>query len=317
MRHSTQPSTQGPSAEAVTAPRPQERSRSRPLRRVPLLLAVPAVLFLLAFNTIPILAGMRYAFTNWTGFNTPHYVGLTNFKQAFTDPVARGALEHTLILAATFFVLTNVLGLVLALGLNRTLKSRNVLRFVFFLPVAMSPLAVGYVWSSIFAFNGALNGLLSDLGLKSWERAWTANPHWALWTILVAMVWQYSGLTMVIYLAGLQGISDELLEATAVDGASLWTRFRRVTLPLLAPAITVNATLTAIIGLRVFDQVVALTAGGPDYSSETLPSMVWRITFQDGQFGYGTALAVLLTILVAAVVLTQLAFLRAREARIQ
>jgi len=134
--------------------------------------------------------------------------------------------------------------------------------------------------------------------------------------VLVVLVWQFSGLTMVIYLAGLQGISDELIEASAVDGATAWVRFRRIVFPLLAPAITVCATLTLIFGLRVFDQVVALTGGGPVDSTETLATQVWKQTFANGQFGYGAALALVLTAVIAVLSLGQLAILRARERRV-
>jgi raffinose/stachyose/melibiose transport system permease protein len=147
------------------------------------------------------------------------------------------------------------------------------------------------------------------------EQAWLGDPQWALWTIWVVMVWQYSGLTMVIYLAGLQGIPDELLEAAAVDGASAWMRFRRVILPLLAPATTVCATLTLIFGLRVFEQVIALTNGGPVNASETLATQVYKQTFALGRFGYGAALALVLTGLIAVLGLAQLTLLRTREAR--
>src|SRR4029077_3837708 len=135
-----------------------------------------------------------------------------------------------------------------------------------------------------------------------------------LWTVLVVLVWQFTGLAMVIYLAGLQGISPELDEASAVDGASIWMRFRWVTLPLLAPALTVSATLTLIFGLRVFDQVLALTGGGPVDASETLATQVWEQTFQFGKFGYGAAIALVLSGLIIVVTLSQLAVLRWREA---
>ena len=146
-------------------------------------------------------------------------------------------------------------------------------------------------------------------------RPWPRIPHHAGWTILVVLIWQYSGLAMVIYLAGLQGISDELYEAAAVDGASLWRQFRRITLPLLAPAITASATITLIFGLRVFDQVLGLTGGGPVDSTETLATQVYKQAFAFGRFGYGAALALILTALIAVLGLAQLLLLRTGEAR--
>jgi raffinose/stachyose/melibiose transport system permease protein len=175
---------------------------------------------------------------------------------------------------------------------------------------------MAYIWQWIFAYQGGLNRVLSGLGLGSWRLAWTGDPSTALWTILVVMVWQFTGLAMVLYLAGLQAISDDVYEATLVDGASVWFRFRKVVLPLLAPAITVSATLTLIIGLRVFDQVMALTGGGPVDASETLATQVYKQTWTLDRFGYGAAYALVLTVLITALALTQLALLRRNEGRL-
>lgn len=286
------------------------------LAKVPWVLAVPGLFFVLAFVFVPIGTGAYYAFTDWDGLRPAKFIGVGNFREVFRDPVTSGALRHTLELAGIFVVLVNSIGLLLALALNRTLKSRNILRAIFFVPVAMSPLAVSFIWQYIFDYTGALNQLLDFVGLGSWKQGWVGDPRWALWTILVVLVWQFSGLTMVIYLAGLQGISDELIEASAVDGASMWMRFRRIVFPLLAPAITVAATLTTIFGLRVFDQVIALTGGGPVDASETLATQVWKQTFVNGRYGYGAANALILTILIAFIAFVQLIILRRRESRI-
>lgn len=306
------------SSDTVPAPRMprfhrrKQRRRGGP-RRVPWPTVGPGILLLLAFEIVPIAAGSYYALTDWSGIGGARFVGLSNFRHIFMDTLARNALWHTLELAGTFFVAVNVAGLLLALALNRALKARYILRTLFLAPVIMSPLAVSYIWSYIFDYSGALNSALGSLGLASWKEAWLGDPRFALWSILVVMVWQFSGLAMVIYLAGLQRIPEELLEAAAVDGASAWMRFRRIVLPQLAPATTVCATLTLVLGLRVFDQVVALTNGGPDNATETLATQVWKQTFAYGRFGYGAALAVLMTVLIAVLVLGQLAVLRMRE----
>lgn len=284
---------------------------------MPWLLAVPAILFALAVHVAPTFAGGWYAFTDWDGVNADaSWVGFDNFRDIFDDPAIGGALGHTLFLAGMFLVVTNLIGLGLALGLNRGLKSRTVLRAIFFLPAVVSPLAVSFVWKFIFDVNGALNEALTSVGLDSWARPWLGEPDAVLWLVLVVMVWQWSGLTMIIYLAGLQSIPAELEEAAAVDGASLWMRFRRITLPLLAPAITVASTLLLILGLRVFDQVLALTDGGPIAASETLATQVYKQAFVAGAFGYSTALALILTVLIGVLSIGQLLILRAREAKI-
>jgi raffinose/stachyose/melibiose transport system permease protein len=283
---------------------------------VPWLLAAPGLAALVAFHFVPIGFGGYYAFTDWDGLTHASWVGLKNFSGIFADAVARGALWHTLVLAGCFVVAVNAIGLTLALALNRAVKSRHMLRALFFAPVVLSPLAISFLWRWIFDYQGALNRALAAMGLESWRRAWTGEPRTALWTILVVMIWQFSGLAMVLYLAGLQGISDEVYEATLVDGSSAWLRFRRVVLPLLAPAVTVSATMTLIIGLRAFDQVMGLTQGGPVGSTETLATQVYEQTFFLRRFGYGAALALILTALIAVLALTQLALLRRNEERL-
>jgi raffinose/stachyose/melibiose transport system permease protein len=287
------------------------------LRRVPWLLALPAILAVLLLRYGPTIFGGSYAFTNWNGGGLgAKWIGIENFRQILRDPLTRNALLHTLEIAAIFVVAVNVIGLALALGLRRTLRTRNVLRAVFFLPVVLSELATAYIWAYIFQYDGPLNLFLGSVGLDSWKKTWIADPTWAMVTILVVLVWQFAGLTMVIYLAGLQGIPEELDDAAAVDGASAWGRFRGVTLPLLAPAVTVAVTLTSIFGLRVFDQVIGVTGGGPANATETLATQVYNQTFVFGRSGYGTALALILTVLVAVLVVTQATLLRAREMRL-
>jgi raffinose/stachyose/melibiose transport system permease protein len=293
------------------------RRRTRRGRGAPWLWVVPAVAIVVALRYVATGAGAWYAFTDWDGISQhARFVGLDNFREILRDSASRGALEHTLELALAFVVVSNVLGLALALALNRMVKTRGVLRALFFAPVVMSSLAVSYIWQFIFSYSGPLNGALGGIGLDSLKRGWTGDPTWAIWTIFVVLVWQFVGLTMVMYLAGLQGIPEELDEASAVDGASTRRRFRKITLPLLAPAITVSVTLSTVYGLGVFDQVFALTGGGPVDASETLATQIYKQTFAFGRFGYGTALSLILTVLITVLALAQLAVLRSRERRL-
>jgi raffinose/stachyose/melibiose transport system permease protein len=283
---------------------------------VPWLFAVPGLVALFAFHFVPIAFGGYYAFTNWNGLGHAAWIGLRNFRDILGDEFARAALWHTLELAGCFVVIVNAIGLALALALNRAVKTRHLLRSVFFAPVAISSLAIAYIWKWIFQNEGALNHLLGDAGLSSLQRAWLGEPSTALWTILVMMVWQFSGLAMVLYLAGLQQIPDELYEAALVDGASPWQRLRKLVLPLLAPAMTVSATLTFIIGMRVFDQILALTGAQPATGTETLATQIYEQTFAIGRFGYGAAFSLLLTAIVAGLALIQLTFMRMNEQRL-
>jgi len=287
------------------------------MRQVPWLLAIPAIVLMLGLRFVPAIFSGGYAFTDWTGLTlSANPVGFANFVDIFTSDTTRNALLHTLLLAALLLVLSNVFGLGLALLLHRGLKSRNLLRAMFFLPFALSHLATGYVWQYIFSYTGPFNQFLGAVGLTSLQKTWLADPSWAIYTIVAVLVWQYTGLAMIIYLAGLEGISEELDDAVAVDGASRWLKFRRVTLPLLAPAVTIASTLTLIYGLGAFDQVIALTGGGPVDSTETLATLVWKNTFIYGHFGYGSALALLLATIVAFLSIIQMSILRWRESRL-
>jgi raffinose/stachyose/melibiose transport system permease protein len=279
----------------------------------PLAWLVPGLVLLLGAHYIAVVAGAWYAFTDWNGLSSPNVVGLRNFEQIFRDPAARLAFVNTILLAVTFVLGANLIGLLLALGLHRAVKSRNLLRSAFFAPVALSPLAVSYIWQFILSFEGPLNVALGAFGLGAWRRPWVADPAAALWTVLVVLIWQFSGLMMMFYLAGLNSISEEVDEAAAVDGAGAFARVWHITLPLLAPALTVALTFSAVLGLRVFDQVVALTNGGPAGVTETLATQVYKQTWALGRFGYGAAFALLLSAFVGLVALAQLVVLRRRE----
>ncbi len=258
--------------------------------------ALPAILMVLLIHYIATAGGAFYAFTDWTGIGDFSFVGLDNFERIFDDPALIGSLKNTLFLAFGFLVVTNVVGLLLALALNRTLKSRYVLRVLLFMPVVLSPLAVSYIWRFIFDFNGPLNSVIGWFGLE--PKIWLADPELSLWAVLVVMAWQTTGMVMVIYLAGLATVPIEIEEAAALDGAGTWRRFRHITVPSIRPSIAIASTLMLVQGLRVFDQVMALTGGGPAGATETLATQVYKQTFALSNFGFGAALALLLTLMI-------------------
>ncbi|MDR1237437.1 MAG: sugar ABC transporter permease [Propionibacteriaceae bacterium] len=286
-------------------------------RYAPWIFAVPAVIVILVLRYVPSLVGGAYAFTNWDGTSlNADFVGLRNFVSIFTDPTTSGALWHTLFLAGAYVVATNAIGMALAVALKKTLKTRSLLRALFFLPFALSQLATAYIWQFIFAYNGPINYFLDKLHLESLKHTWLGEPGVALVAILVVMIWQYTGMTMVIYMAGLEGIPEELHEAAMVDGAGPWKRFRHITFPLLAPALTTSCTLTLVFGLGVFDQIIALTNGGPSSATETIATQVFKQTFVYGFFGEGSAMAVLFAALVTLFAIIQMLILRRREERL-
>jgi raffinose/stachyose/melibiose transport system permease protein len=210
-------------------------------------------------------------------------------------------------------IFSNVIGLFLALLLRQKLRLRNLYRALFFLPFALTRLATGYIWQYILTYEGPLNQFLGFIGLEHMQRAWLADPTYAIYMVTLVLVWQYIGLSLVIYLAGLEGIPEEIDDAVAVDGVKSLMKFRRITFPLLSPAVTVSMTLTMIWGLATFDQIFALTGGGPVHATETLATMVWKTTFQFGSYGKGSAFAVILTIIIAIFAILQNNMLRKRE----
>lgn len=295
---------------------PPSSGPSRERRRsatVPGWWALPGILVVLGIIYLPTVLGGFYAFTDWSGIGGWNFVGLDNFREIFATPELIGSLRNTLLLAAGFLVFTNLFGLMFALALNRTLKTRYLLRTLLFMPVVIAPIAVSYVWSFIFAYDGPLNQALGSLGLESWQQDWLADPLLARVCVLVVMVWQNIGLVMVIYLAGLATVPVELEEAAALDGAGRWNRLRHVVLPCIRPSVAIATTLMLIQGLRVFDQIMALTGGGPSGATDTLATAIYDQTLVFGKYGFGAALALLLSLMILVLSLVQQAATRDRD----
>ncbi|HWI30748.1 MAG TPA: sugar ABC transporter permease [Microbacterium sp.] len=266
--------------------------------------ALPGIVLVVAIHYVATVSGAFFAFTDWTGIGSFEWIGIDNFVDLLSDPKMVGALANTLFLAFGAVILSNIAGLLLALGLNRILKSRYILRALFFLPVILSPLATSYIWKFIFEYDGALNTILRAVGLDNVARAWLADPTLAIWVVLIVVVWQQTGFAMVIYMAGLASVPVEIEEAAAIDGASLFQRTWHVVIPAIRPAIAISTTLGLVNGLRIFDPILALTAGGPAGATETLATQVYKQAFGLSNFGYGAALALVLTaiILVFAII---------------
>jgi raffinose/stachyose/melibiose transport system permease protein len=273
---------------------------------------VPALVLTGAVIYLSTASGAFYAFTNWTGLGPFSFVGVANFVKVFQTPQLLGSLVNTVELAVGFVVFSNLIGLAFALALNRTLKTRYLLRTLIFMPVVLSPVAVSYIWKFIFAYDGPLNQILGDIGLGSLRHDWLAVPHLALACVLVVMVWQNIGFVSVVYLAGLATVPAELEEAAAIDGAGTWHRFRKITVPMIQPSLAIATTLTLIQGLRVFDQVMALTGGGPDNATQTLATEIYQQTFTYQEFGFGAAMALLLSVFILIFAVGQLALTRDR-----
>jgi raffinose/stachyose/melibiose transport system permease protein len=276
------------------------------------LFILPALAIYVVVILVPILMGAGYAFTNWDGLRrTVVYVGVANFSRMLGDIQVRSAIGTTLLIAFSLVVVKVTFGLVLALVLNGNLRARKFLRIVFFMPVVLTPIIVSYMWKYMFSNDGTLNTVLRLFGFEGLR--WLGDPTLALVSVIIVTSWQSVGLSMVIFLAGLQAVPPELEEAAMIDGAGPLRRIWHVTLPLLAPAVTVCVVIALIQGLRFFDQIYALTRGGPGYATETLSTMIYRISFQFGEFSYGAAVALVFSFIVAVIVLPVMQVLRRRE----
>jgi len=281
------------------------------------LFIAPALLAYAAVVLIPSVGGAVFAFTDWNGL-APElaFVGWENFERAWSDPQVRSALAVTALFALAITVLQNILGLALAALLNAQIRSRNWLRTVLFAPVIVTPVIVAYLWKYLLSTNGAVNQFVAAIGVSDGAVNWLGDPRLAIVSVVIVTVWQTVGVAMVIYLAGLQNIPQELYEAADMDGASNWTKFRLITFPLLAPAVTINVVLSTVNGMKLFDQVFVLTNGGPGYATETLSTLVYKTSFIVGEFGYATAIALAMTVFVATVSMGLMAWLKRREAHV-
>lgn len=299
-------------AEPETAPSEVRRPRARDSSgRQYAWMVVPALVLFFTFHTVPVLQGVFYSFTNYAGYGEWQFVGLRNYANLLLDDRIRNAYVFTFQFAIVATLLTNVLGLAIALGLNARIKLRNTLRGIFFTPYVLAVLVVGYIFNYLFANSVPYLG--QQLNNEFLSTSLLANPDWAWLTIVALAVWQSTAFAIILYLAGLQTVPADVYEAAAIDGATSWQRFRRITFPLIAPFFTINMVLALKGMMQVFDHVIALTNGGPGTATEPITLLIYRGGFQGGEFAYQTANAVVYFVIIVVVSLVQLRILRSRE----
>ena len=270
----------------------------------------PAVIAFAAFHTVPVLVGIFFSFTNYAGYGEWNFVGLSNYLNLFRDDRVLAAYGFSFLFAIVATILTNVISLAIALGLNAKIKARNFWRGVYFVPYVLAILVIGYVFQ--FLFSNSLPKILA--GIPLFADNILTNPDWAWTAIVVLGVWQSCAFAIIIYLSGLQTIPGELYEAASLDGASAWRQFRSITFPLIGAFFTINVVLSLKSYLQVFDQIVALTNGGPGTSTESVTLLIFRGGFSGGEFAYQTANAVIFFIVITVVSLFQFRVLQRREA---
>ncbi|WP_084626474.1 carbohydrate ABC transporter permease [Demequina aurantiaca] len=267
------------------------------------LLYIPALILFAIFMVYPLVSGIGLAFTDWNGYSAARsFVGFDNFSRLFTDPVFGQSLVNTFIYGVGSMILQQIFGLGLALALDRKFRGRTTARAIVYLPVLVSPVIMGTMYYLLLQYNdGAFNEIVVALGGD--RVAWFADSGNAVAIIVAINSLQFMGISMIIYLAGLQSIPEMYYEAASLDGASTWHKFRYVTVPLLQPAFATSIVLNLIGGLKLFDIIKILTNGGPGYSTNSVSTLISITYFDNQNAGYASAMGVALFVIILAVTL--------------
>lgn len=269
-----------------------------------LLMILPALILFVAFNTIPLITGAVYSFTNYRGYGDFDFVGLRNYIDLFSDERVRNSYLFTFKYAIAGTILINVLSLLLAMGLNSKIKGKSVLRGIYFIPNILGGLIIGYIFSFIFTYIIPAVGKAVHIGFL--ENSILASEQYAWVGVLIVGVWQAVAMNTIIYISGLQTVPGEIYEAGMIDGVTPWQKFWKLTFPMLLPFISINLILSTKNMLMVFDQIVSLTKGGPAQSTESISYLIYKNGMDGGQFGFQSANAVLFFIVIVAFAIIQM-----------
>ncbi len=269
-----------------------------------MLITIPVLVLFFVFNTLPLIKGFMYSFTNFKGFGSYDMVGIRNYTDLFTDARVGKSYLFTFKFAILATIVTNVIGLLLALGLNGKIRAKSALRGIYFVPRILGGLVVGYIFGYIFTYILPALGLGSSM-LSSTKTAWIA--------IVIVAAWQAIAQTTLIYISGLQTVPADVYEAGAIDGATGWIQFKELTFPLIIPFFSINMVLSMKDFLMVFDQIMALTKGGPAQSTESISYLIYQNGITGGQFGFQSANAVIFFIVIVAISVFQLNFTSKKE----
>lgn len=273
------------------------------------LITIPIVALFFLFNTLPLVQGIIYSFTNFKGYGDFDWVGLRNYADLFTDARVGASYWFTFRLALVATVVTNVVSLLLATGLNSKIKFKNTLRGLYFVPNVLGSLVVGYIFSYIFTY--LLPAFVKMFGGEG--TSMLSSTSWAWVAIVIVCAWQSIAMNTIIYISGLQTVPEDVYEAGSIDGATGWKKFRHLTFPLILPFFSINMVLCMKNFLMVFDQIVAMTSGGPAQSTESISFLIYNNGMSGGQFGFQSANAVLFFVVIVVIAVLQLKFTNKRE----
>lgn len=272
---------------------------------------IPVLILFFIFNTLPMIKGVVYSFTNYRGYGTYDYVGIRNYIDLFSDVRVGKSYLFTFKYALVGTVLVNVLSLVMALGLNSKIRFKSALRGIYFVPNILGGLVIGYIFSFMFTYIVPAAGAAFNI---SWiQNSILSSEKYAWIGVLIVGVWQAVAMNTIIYISGLQTVPQDVYEASMLDGASKWKEFWHVTLPLVVPFVTINLVLSTKNFLMVFDQIISLTKGGPAQSTESISYLIYRNGMDGGQFGFQSANAVIFFVVIVAISIFQMTIMNKKE----
>ena len=274
-----------------------------------LLITIPILALFFCFNTLPLIKGVIYSFTNFRGYGEFDWVGIRNYTDLFTDARVGKSYLFTFKLAIVATIVVNVLSLVLALGLNSKIKFKSALRGMYFVPNILGALVVGYIFNYFFTY--ILPAVVKMMGGKG--DSILASSKWAWVAIVIVCAWQSVAMNTIIYISGLQTVPGDVYEAGSLDGATGWKKFKNLTFPLILPFFTINMVLCMKNFLMVFDQIMALTKGGPAQSTESISFLIYNNGMAGGQFGFQSANAVVFFVVIVVISVLQMNFLGNKE----
>ena len=278
-------------------------------KRTFLLITIPILALFFCFNTLPLIKGVIYSFTNFRGYGEFDWVGIRNYTDLFTDARVGKSYLFTFKLAIVATIVVNVLSLVLALGLNSKIKFKSALRGMYFVPNILGALVVGYIFNYFFTY--ILPAVVKMMGGKG--DSILASSKWAWVAIVIVCAWQSVAMNTIIYISGLQTVPEDVYEAGSLDGATGWKKFKNLTFPLILPFFTINMVLCMKNFLMVFDQIMALTKGGPAQSTESISFLIYNNGMAGGQFGVQSANAVVFFVVIVVISVLQMNFLGNKE----
>lgn len=280
-------------------------------QRTFMLITIPVVVLFFFFNTFPLLRGVYYSFTNFKGYGSYDFVGLRNYIDLFGDARVGNSYLFTVKYAVVCTIIVNVISLLLALGLNSKIKGKSVLRGIYFIPNILGGLVVGYIFSFFFTYILPYAGQV--LGIEALSSSMLSSESTAWFAIVLVGAWQSIAMNTIIYISGLQTVPEDVYEAGSIDGATGWKKFKNLTFPLIIPFFSINMVLCMKNFLMVFDQIMALTKGGPSQSTESISYLIYQNGINGGQFGFQSANAVVFFVVIVTISVLQLRFTGKKE----